>query len=220
MLTAIHVLYVFIALQTAYNSSGTSLNWTDEVPNDFWISLLPPLAAAGSLATAGGFIVLLIQSRLTGKQVSQTQQEIDSTLRSWLGHISYTLDRHAVEEDRQAGWKDIAKFELKNYGRLPAKLTRQVQLWQLTEIKEEDLENQPKSKAEQIIIFPDEVKPYSFIGEQAFIYKKSDFYFGFILWYDFQAGEGRKEGKYGIIIKCKSDIGHVLNYSVINTIIW
>jgi len=231
MLTAIQIVYVFITLQLESNSTGTTLNWTDVSQGGPWSFIFSLAAAIGSIATLGALYFIWKQSKLTRdqisqnqqgidltkQQISQTQQEIDSTLRPWIGHTSYKLDRETLDQDRQAGPKDIAKIDLKNYGRLPARLTRQVQLWQLTEIKEEDLAKQPETKADPIMIFPDQMSPYSFVGEESLIYRKSDFYFGFLLWYDAHVGQRTKEGKYGIILKCKSLIGHVIEYNVVNT---
>jgi hypothetical protein len=140
------------------------------------------------------------QSKLTRQQISQTQQEIDITLRPWLGHTSYSL--HAAIPDSAGHRKSFATFLLKNYGRLPARLTRQVHLWKLTEITQEDLTKHPEETANHIMIFPDQVSTYDRVGEeQTRISEAKEFYFAFLVWYDFHVGEGRKEGKYGFILK-------------------
>ena len=82
MLTSVQIMYVFTVMQGEANSTNTT--------PDPW-SPLSWIAAIGSLATAAGFGVLIFQSYLTRKQISQTQQEIDTTLRQWLSHIKYTL---------------------------------------------------------------------------------------------------------------------------------
>lgn len=218
MLTAIQIVYVFIALQLESNSTGAALNWTSDSPGDPWVSPFSLAAAIGSIMTAAGFFVLLWQSWLTRTQISQTQQEIDSTLRPWLGHTSYNLSSITIGLTGRR--KDLAKFTLKNYGRLPARLTRQVQLWRLTEIKEKDLTDLPESISTQVIYFPDQEYTYDFSEEreQSYMFLPKEFYFGFILKYDFQAGQGKKEGKYGIILKCKpTSAGY--EYTAVNTLV-
>jgi hypothetical protein len=206
MLTAIQIMNVFIVLQGESNSTNIAPD-----PWDFPFSLA---AAIGSLATFAGFIVLLWQSRLTRTQISQTQQEIDSTLRPWLGHKSCEITSVPLG----GTYKTVARIGLKNYGRLPARLTRQVQLWKKTEIGEEDLANLQKEMATRGMIFPDQEEPYDFGADQSLIYAGSEFYFGFLLWYDFHVGEGVKGGKYGFIIKCKVMGGNMFEWTLVNTL--
>ncbi|MDP9290673.1 MAG: hypothetical protein M3P08_21095 [Thermoproteota archaeon] len=42
----------------------------------------------GSLATTGALIVLAVQTYLNKKQISLTQQQMDSTLRPWIGFVT------------------------------------------------------------------------------------------------------------------------------------
>lgn len=161
-------MYVFIAFQLESNSTGTAFNWTDESPTDPWLDpwgfAFSIAAAVGSGATALALGFIYKQSKLTRKQISQTQQEIDSTLRPWLGHTSYTL--HPAIPDQNGQRKSFATLKLKNYGRLPARLTRQAQLWKLTEITEEDLTKHPEETAPHVMIFPDQVSTYDRVGEE------------------------------------------------------
>lgn len=45
-------------------------------------------------------------------------------------------------------------------------MTKQVQLWKLTEIREEDLAKQPEEEAAHIMIFPDQVRTHERVGEE------------------------------------------------------
>jgi hypothetical protein len=210
MLIAAQITYVFTALQVESNSTN--------IAPDPWSFPFSLAAAIGSLATFAGFIVLLWQSRLTRTQISQTQQEIDSTLRPWLGHTSYTL--HEVTTDSKGQHKSWVMIRLKNYGRLPARLTKQVQLWKLTEIMEEDLAKQQEEPTTHIMLFPDQESTYERVEEeQSHITgtRSNEYYFGFLLWYDFTVGEGRKEGKYGFILKRVISNGGYEDY-ILNTL--
>ena len=47
--------------------------------------------------------------------------------------------------------------------------------------------------------------------------RPNEYYFGFLLWYDFHVGEGRKEGKYGFILKRVISNGGYEDY-ILNTL--
>src|SRR5919197_3903828 len=70
------------------NDTSTVKNDTSTVPieeedtSNFWFSLA---SAIGSAATAAALGVIIYQTRLTKKQIAQTQKELDNTLRPWLG---------------------------------------------------------------------------------------------------------------------------------------
>jgi hypothetical protein len=90
-----------------------------------WPSIFNLIQAIGSIATAG-FFILFYQINLTKKQLSQTQQEIDSTLRPWLGS-------HDFRVLMGVDVKDVLRFKLKNYGRLPAILSGVSKRWSTAE---------------------------------------------------------------------------------------
>jgi hypothetical protein len=127
----------------------------NDIPWNFIFSLL---AAAGSVATALGFFLLLKQSKLTQTQIGQTQQEIDSTLRPWTGHTRYELFSGTIRFKDPP--RDVARFFLKNYGRLPAKVSGMVELWHTGEIKEQDLINGPSAKVDPEMYFPEQEKQF------------------------------------------------------------
>jgi hypothetical protein len=130
-----------------------------------------------------------------------------------MAHTSCHLLINAIDDNHQH--LDAAKLILKNYGRLPARITGQVQLWKLTEIQERDLTNQLESTSTRVMYFPDQEGPYD-LGAQPHIEDANLYYFAFLIRYDFQVGTGRKEGKYGAILKYElTDSG--AETSVLNT---
>ena len=167
------------------------------------------------MATAAGFFLLLIQSKLTKTQIGQTQQEIDSTLRSWIGHTRYELFSRTLRfKDPPL---DVARFSLKNYGRLPAKLSGMVQLWSTGEIKERDLTNRKSNEVDPEVYFPEQEKQFDMIGPEAYIMHRKSFYFTFLLRYEYNVGQGQKQGKYGVILRCTFR-GPEYVYSIVYTV--
>jgi hypothetical protein len=191
----------------------------NEVPWDFIFSFI---AAAGSVATAAGFFLLLKQSKLTETQIThtqtqitQTQQEIDTTLRPWIGHTSYELFSRPIRFKDPP--KDVAKFSLKNYGRLPAKLSGMVQLWNTEEIKEQDIMTRPLDEVNPEIYFPEQEKQFDMTGPETYMVQRKGFYFAFLLRYNYNVGQGKKQGKYGVTLKCKFR-GPEYMFSIIRTV--
>src|SRR5215207_11642041 len=94
MLTLIAVISVLTVFQLGSNITNFTLDSTEKtsLSNGFpWAFFFSLVAAVGSMATAAGFFFLWWQSKLTKTQINQTQQEIDSTLRPWIGHTSIEL---------------------------------------------------------------------------------------------------------------------------------
>jgi hypothetical protein len=54
------------------------------------------------------------------------------------------------------------------------------------------------------IYFPDQEMQFDIVSEQSFMDKKEEqFYVGIRIRYDYQVGQGKKDGEYGIILKCE-----------------
>jgi hypothetical protein len=94
---------------------------------DFSFSLV---GAIGSAATAAAFWLIIRQTNLTKKQIAQTQDDLDNPSRPWIGHLQI--------EDKDIRFYFIpdidptditAKYFLKNYGRIPARITRKRYMW-------------------------------------------------------------------------------------------
>ena len=98
MLTAIQIMYVFIALQEESNLTNP---FSDILSNPLGL-FFSSAAAAGSITTALALIVIVKQFRLTKEEV-----------RPWIGttDIRYTSDK-----------KEEVRISLKNFGRFPGRI--------------------------------------------------------------------------------------------------
>jgi len=185
---------------------------TSDIPWDFIFSFV---AAVGSGATAAGFILIWNQTRLTKKQISQTQQEIDSTLRPWIGHTDAKFSPQKVLLSEPP--KDAVKFMLRNYGRLPAKLSGMAYVWKVEDVRESDLTNLPLGAVNSEMYFPDQENSLVVIGDNSYMTRQTDFFFGLRLDYDYQVGQGKKQGEYGVIFKVVFKSGYGFSSSIMNT---
>jgi hypothetical protein len=220
LLTTFAALYLVVALQVGGIKNDTSpvqgnvSSKETPMPNgntNFWFSLA---GAIGSLATAAAFGFIIYQTRLTKKQLAQTQEEIDNTLRAWIGVLQTTgkdieFSEIYVESAREYNPKAkiTAKYFLKNFGRIPARIVSKRYKWSKEEISEDDLYSveipaEWSSSRLRPMIFPDEdARNSADSSELSFLDSPGEiFYFGLLIEYD--SGEGTKKRELGSIFKC------------------
>jgi hypothetical protein len=90
------------------NVSSIETSTLIEDPSNFWFSLA---GAIGSLATAAAFGIIIYQTRLTKKQLAQTQEEIDNTLRPWIGVFETTGKNIELSVVNEANVSSFVFFE-------------------------------------------------------------------------------------------------------------
>ena len=155
--------------------------------DDSWAFAFALVGAIGSVATAVAVIFLWIQSRqtqtqiqLTQEQTKLTREEMESTLRPWIG----------FSEIRRKSKEEVV-FYLKNYGRIPAKIVRTRNKFGKTKIGKDELLLQ-KGKVFETMVFPDATMTFSIqIPEQ----------FGFVsILFEYEYAN-KKHGEYGVIAK-------------------
>jgi hypothetical protein len=182
MLTAIQIVYVFIALQFESNSTGSALNLTDESPSDPWSFVFSLAAAVGSGATALALYFIWKQSRLAEERMRLTKEELEVTLpRPWLGTIKIapTPDKKEV------------MILLKNFGRYPGRVTGLIGKDSNTRLSRNDVAGGHVNQTE-ITLFPDHE-----IWHVVPLHGEALRFVGLILEYAY--GKGDKRGKYGVI---------------------
>jgi hypothetical protein len=241
MLTIFAALSLVIALQVGGIKNDTSpvqenVSSTTEPPksngdtSNFWFSFA---SAIGSFATLGAFVVIMYQTRLTKKQIAQTQvglsltkeqlaqtqEELDNTIRPWIGilqthgkDIGFSIDFHDIGKLANV----TAEYFLKNYGRVPARIISKRYKWSKKRISENELYSEKipdewSSSRLQSLIFPDEDgKSSTDSDEQSFLVSPNEtFYFGLLIEYD--SGEGTRKREFGSIIECKERATSCLN---------
>jgi hypothetical protein len=191
------------------NASPIETSTPIKNPSNYWFSLA---GAIGSVATAAAFVIIIYQTRLTKKQIAQTQEEMDNTLRPWIGLLQTTeKDIVFYVDSLDSGATGItAKYFLKNYGRVPARIISKRYKWSRKEISKKDLYDvevpaEWSSSRLQTLIFPDEDGQSSANSdEQSFRASPEEtFYFGLLIEYD--SGEGTRKREFGTIFRCIKD---------------
>ena len=150
--------------------------------------ILDIIQAVGSIATAIAVIFVWRQS-------SQTQQELDATLRPWIGNPSVSYD------DKSAR----LKFKFRNYGRIPAKIVSFRYKADANQPSRKDVSSgEPGAPFAGVTIYPDQERLHSYgIGTEV----KSVF-IGMVLDYEY----ANKKHKYGIIRKYEKDTDSFIIY--------
>jgi len=153
------------------------------------------VGAIGSVATAGALVFLWYQSRQTQKQIQLTQEqtnytreEMDSTLRPWIG-IS----------DVQIQANEFVTFDVKNHGRIPARLVRRRSVFDKTKISKDQLRS-TKAEDSDILLFPDATQKMSSILPEEPEYQ----YVAIMIEYEYA---NNKHGEYGLIAKRIAETG-------------
>ncbi len=180
-------------------SSTTETSVPTEDTSNSWFSIV---GAIGSAATAAAFGVIIYQTSLTKKQIAQTQKELENTLRPWLGLLQtygkdtgFSVDFRDIDK---VGAKITAEYFLKNYGRVPARITSKRYKWSKKEISKNELYNEKipdewSSSRLQSMIFPDEDAKSSTYSEQSFLTSPDEtFYFGLLVEYDQEKAQERE----------------------------
>jgi hypothetical protein len=159
----------------------------------FWFALI---GAIGSAATAGALIFVGYQTSQTRKQIQQTQEqtkqaqeqtrlirkEMETTLRPWLGFGEW-----GVEDDH-------TNIEIKNYGRVAAKVFRSYEILSSKEITFEEIRSISPRSMNYYMVFPNNIDKYQFL-----LSEPPDGYFvGLLIKYTYDANI---EGESGIIGK-------------------
>jgi hypothetical protein len=191
---------------------------------DFWFSFL---GALGSAATAAAFGVIIYQTRLnkkqiaqtkdqiaqTQKQVAQTQEELDNTLRPWLGVLQTKEQDIIVEADytdapNPPTMAITVQYFLKNYGRVPARVTSKRYKWSKNEISKNELYSEKipadwsSSRLQSLLLPGQDGKSTVHSRERSFLVSLDEtFYFGLLIDYDF--GEGTRKREYGTVFEMK-----------------
>jgi hypothetical protein len=169
------------------------------------------MGAIGSFATAIALGVIFYQSILTKKQIAQTQEELDNTLRPWIGvlqtpgkDIEFSVS--SLDSDKPEMEIEVGYF-LKNYGRIPARIISKRYKWSKKEISPNDLYSEKipaewSSSQLRTLIFPDADGHSSTNShDQSFRAPPDEtFYFGLLIEYD--SGEGTKKREFGSIFRC------------------
>jgi hypothetical protein len=162
---------------------------------NFWFSLV---GAIGSAATAAAFGFIIHQTRLT-------QKELDNTLRPRLG----VLQTHGKDIEVEAEFINTVntptttitvKYILKNYGRVPARVTSKRYKWSKKEISKKGLYSEEitadwsSSRLQSLLLPEEDARSTANSLEQSFLVSPGEtFYFGLLV--DYDSGEGtKKEG--------------------------
>jgi hypothetical protein len=126
-----------------------------------WEYVFALISAIGSLGTAAALFFLWNQSKQTKQQIHLTQEEVESTLRPWLGIENITRVN--------AG---LSRGFIKNTGRMPAKIVKRQQFFSSTMITQKQLRS-GEDISGKVIVFPDqkreiriknEIAAYPYIG--------------------------------------------------------
>jgi len=114
------------------------------MPIDDTLTFAFALAGAiGSIATAAALAVVWIQSRHTKKQTDYMREEMDYTLRPWIG-----------VRDVQIESNEFVTLDVKNYGRIPGKVVRMKALFEMKKISK-DILRSAEAKDYEVMLFPD-----------------------------------------------------------------
>lgn len=148
----------------------------------------------GNVATAGALVFLWYQSRQTQQQIKQTQEqtkyvreEMESTLRPWIG----VSEINVVPNGK-------VLFQIKNYGRIPAKIPRIRNMFSSTRIEREDLRSHKLENIE-MMIFPDATAFYALKIPE---HRPDSQYVGVLFEYEYG---NNKSGEYGVIANRHSE---------------
>ena len=166
--------------------------------DDSWAFAFSFAGAIGSVATAGALGFLYYQSRQTQKQIQLAQQqtnytreEMDSTLRPWIGVIDVEIQAD-----------EFVTFTVKNYGRILAKIVRMRKVIDKKKITKDQLCS-AEAEDKEMLLFPDAiVKMSSILPEDS-----ENLYVAIMIEYEYA---NNKHGEYGLIGKRIGDTGNII----------
>jgi hypothetical protein len=166
--------------------------------DDSWSFAFALAGAIGSVATAGALGFLYYQSRQTQKQIQLAQQqtnytreEMDSTLRPWIGVIDVEIQAD-----------EFVTFTVKNYGRILAKIVRMRKVIDKKKITKDQLCS-AEAEDKEMLLFPDAiVKMSSILPEDS-----ENLYVAIMIEYEYA---NNKHGEYGLIGKRIGDTGNII----------
>ena len=154
--------------------------------NDSWAFAFELVAAVGSIITAAAIFYLWKQSRDTQTQIKLTRQqteymreELDITLRAWIG-----VENVEVRSD--------LTFIVKNYGRIPGKIVTKRSVIDKTKISKDRLLTTEVQNVEKMMLFPGVAVPMTLVMRKEPEYQ----YVAVMMEYEYA---NNKRGRYGLI---------------------
>ena len=152
--------------------------------DDSWAFAFALAGAVGNIATALALYFVYRQSRTTQEQTLLTSQEMKSTLRPWIAVSKIQANPH-----------NRVVFDIKNYGRVPAKIMRMRTGASRETIEEEELRSH-ETQDFKMMVFPDATTHYILDISGVLPYSE---YLGVLFEYEY--GDNKKRGDYGVIAK-------------------